>query len=62
MSLYELIHDILVRPPLNNLWCTNYSSVRTNTRFTVIEVESIAECSLWTIGHFTQRSSEKPLF
>ena len=21
---------------MNNLWCTNYSSVRTNTRFTVI--------------------------
>ena len=21
--LYELIHDILVRPPWNNLWCTN---------------------------------------
>ena len=20
---------------MNNLWCTNYSSVRTNTRFTV---------------------------
>ena len=34
--LYELIHDISVRPQWNNLWCTNYSSVRTNTRFTVI--------------------------
>ena len=33
--MYELIHDILVRPPWNNLWCTKYSSVRTNTRFTV---------------------------
>ena len=33
--MYELIHDILVRPPWNNLWCTSYSSVRTNTRFTV---------------------------
>ena len=21
---------------MNNLWCTNYSSVRTNTRFTVL--------------------------
>ena len=30
--LYELIHDILVWPSWNNLWCTNYSSVRTNTR------------------------------
>ena len=37
-SLYELIHDILVRPPWNNLWCTNYSSVRTNTRFTVCHI------------------------
>ena len=23
---------------MNNLWCTNYSSVRTNTRFTVVVV------------------------
>ena len=23
---------------MNNLWCTNYSSVRTNTRFTVVSV------------------------
>ena len=22
---------------MNNLWCTNYSSVRTNTRFTVLD-------------------------
>ena len=35
MTLYELIHDILARPSWNNLWCRNYSSVRTNTRFTV---------------------------
>ena len=24
---------------MNNLWCTNYSSVRTNTRFTVLNLE-----------------------
>ena len=24
---------------MNNLWCTNYSSVRTNTRFTVLKQE-----------------------
>ena len=23
---------------MNNLWCTNYSSVRTNTRFTVNDI------------------------
>ena len=23
---------------MNNLWCTNYSSVRTNTRFTVLNI------------------------
>ena len=23
---------------MNNLWCTNYSSVRTNTRFTVSSI------------------------
>ena len=23
---------------MNNLWCTNYSSVRTNTRFTVYHI------------------------
>ena len=40
---------------MNILWCTNYSSVRTNTRFTVItigslmKVESIAERSPWNI-------------
>ena len=36
--LYELIHDILVWPPWNNLWCMNYSSVQTNTRFTVLSL------------------------
>ena len=24
---------------MNNLWCTNYSSVRTNTRFTVAKLQ-----------------------
>ena len=24
---------------MNNLWCTNYSSVRTNTRFTVVLIQ-----------------------
>ena len=33
--LYEQIFDILSSPVVNNLWCTNYLSVRTNTRFTV---------------------------
>ena len=27
---------------MNNLWCTNYSSVRTNTRFTVLLKEPFA--------------------
>ena len=25
---------------MNNLWCTNYSSVRTNTRFTVSQMKN----------------------
>ena len=26
---------------MNNFWCTNYSSVRTNTRFTVMANEKL---------------------
>ena len=49
LPLYELINDIMVRPPWNNLWCTNYSSVQTNTRFTVVYFSSntcICSCNL----------------
>ena len=50
MPLYELIYDISVRPPWNNLWCTNYSSVRTNTRFTVVNRVDIDQAALMELG------------
>ena len=55
MTLYELIHDILVRPSWNNLWCANYSSVRTNTRFTVKSVGLTGPLLEWFQNYLSGR-------
>ena len=48
---------------MNNLWCTNYSSVRTNTRFTVTSFPYINGCKapMYACINDAKTSSKLPL-